>query len=470
MGSKFIKWFKLICMAMLVGIGAVQLIYAIAWAIQNGNNIQDFYDTGVYLVNAETLSCDGWRLMGYSHILRFFMLFKDLMGDSYIILVYLAQVIISVACFAEGFRGIMCAIFEKKISFWRSLLPATYIITIPVIWQIQFAVLPDALCLSLIVVLFTKTLEAFWGYKRFGWDCSLIIAGCLLLLGVLHRHYFYGAICMMSIEALILLVRLFIKKYYSLKSFLGTCILIIVVVLVPIVVKETNESVPKEEIYATYSIEADLWSRFVYPNLEKDYSAYSNRITAIINDYAVDVCAGTYEYYMNSIGPMIEINNPEESSAIYWEMVETGWLLHKEEMTRGTIKEIVSYMCMPFSMVKYMYYSGVSLYGHNYTKMHEMSPMLTADYMHISMIGFAVISFIGCIHFLFMFIVEKNGKGRKIVVGLHLLFSLLCITLPAMIFSVARFDYRIGLFSVFIWAGFALANICGQRSKGEKCE
>ncbi len=470
MSSKWIKWFKLICMAALAGIGAVQLIYAVIWAIQNGNNMQDFYDTSLYLANAEKLTCDGWRLIGYSYILRFFMLFKGLMGDSYIILVYLMQVIISVACFTEGFRGIVRMISGEKLSFGHALPMAMYIVTIPVIWQMQFAVLPDALCVSLVVLLFAKMTEVICEYKRFCWDCYLVIAGCLLMLGIMHRQYFYGALFIVVIDALVLFFRFLIKKYRVLKVFWGTCIIIVLAALIPIAVKEVNESVPKEGLYATYSIEADLWSRFVYPNLAVDHSEYSERVTAIVNEYAVSVCAGTYEFYMNSIGPMIEINNPEEASAIYWEMIETGWMLHKEEMTQSMTKEIVSYAFMPFSMVKYMYYSGVSLYGHNYTKMHEMSPGLTADYMHISMNGFALVCIIGCINFLLKFIVEKNGKGRKVLTGLYFFVTVLCIVLPPMIFSVARFDYRIGLFSVFVWASFALANTCSQRSKGDKCE
>ncbi len=470
MSNKCIKWVKLIGMAILAGIGTVQLVYAVAWAIGNGNNVQDFYDTALYLANAEKLTCDGWRLMGYSYILRFFMLFKGMLGDSYVILLYATQAVISVVCFAEGFRSIMHMMLGRKMSFYRALLPAVYIVTIPVIWQMQFAILPDAICLSLVVLLFAKTSEAFYDYKKFRWDCYLVIVGCLLILGIMHRHYFYGAFLVMVIEAVALLVRLSIKKYRTMEIFLGICVTIIMVALLPIAVKEVNESSPKEGIYATYSVEADLWSRFVYPNLEQDYPEYSERITAIVNDYAVSVCGGTYEYYMNSIGPMIEMNNPEEASDIYWEMVETGWMLHEKEMIKGMTKEVVSYLFMPVSVVKYMYYSGVSLYGYNYTKMHEMSPTLTADYMHVSMNGFMVVSLIGCSMFILFFMTEKDARGRKIFAGLRIVGALLCITLPMMIFSVARFDYRIGLFSVFIWAAFALANMCGQRSKGDKCE
>ena len=468
--SKWKKWFKLIGVAILAGIGMVQLVYAVAWAIGNGNNVQDFYDTGLYLANAEKLTCDGWRLIGYSYILRFFMLFKGILGDSYVILLYVAQVVISVVCFAGGFCSIKYMLLGEKITLGKACIPAIYIVTIPVIWQMQFAILPDAISLSLVVLLFAKMSEVFCDYKKFRWDCYLVIVGCLLMLGVMHRHYFYGAILMVLAEAVILLIRFLIKKYRTAKMFSGMCIVIAMAVLVPIAVKEVNERVPQEGLYATYSIETDLWSRFVYPNLARDHSEYSERVTAIVNDYAVAVCAGTYEYYMNSIGPMIEINNPEEASEIYLEMVETGWMLHEDEMKRGMAKEFVSYLFMPLSMVKYMYYSGVSLYGHNYTKMHEMSPILTADYMHISMIGFVVVSLIGCSMFLLWCISEKKVRVRSIFAGLRMTAVMLCITLPMMIFSVARFDYRIGLFSVFMWAGFALANICGQRSKGDKCE
>lgn len=470
MSSKCLKWFKLICMAVLAGIGVVQFVYAVAWAIGNGSNIQDFYDTGIYLANAEALTCDGWRLMGYSYILRFFMLFKNMLGDSYVILLYAVQALVSVACFAEGFRSIVRMMLGKKMDFFKALLPAVYIVTIPVIWQLQFAVLPDAICLSLVVLLFAKATEAFCEYKKFRWDCYLVIAGCLLLLGMMHRHYFYGAILLMIAEAVALFSRFFVKKYRGIKTFIGACVIIVLAVLTPVAVNEVNESVPKEGIYAAYSIEADLWSRFVYPNLAQDYTAYSERVTAIVNEYAVSVCAGTYEFYMNSIGPMIEINNPEEASDIYREMVQTGWSLHKEEMKQSMVKELASYLCMPLSMVKYMYYSGVSLYGHNYTKMQEINPILTADYMHVSMNGFMVVSAIGCLMFLLLFIKEKKVRSGGILTGLRLAAALLCITLPLMFFSVARFDYRIGLFSVFVWAGFALANICGQRSKGDKCE
>ena len=45
MNNKVKKWFRLSIMAICTGIGMVQLIYAIIWAFQNGNNVQDFFDS-----------------------------------------------------------------------------------------------------------------------------------------------------------------------------------------------------------------------------------------------------------------------------------------------------------------------------------------------------------------------------------------------------------------------------------------
>mgnify|MGYP003314892869 CR=1 FL=1 len=82
-----------------------------------------------------------------------------------------------------------------------------------------------------------KMTEAICEYKRFCWDCYLVIAGCLLMLGIMHRHYFYGAVCVPIIGVLVLLIRLFIKKYRSLKLFWGMCIIIMMVVLMAISVQ-----------------------------------------------------------------------------------------------------------------------------------------------------------------------------------------------------------------------------------------
>ena len=48
MGKKLKKWLEIIAMAVITGICLVQVLYAVVWAVRNGNNVQDFYDTGTF--------------------------------------------------------------------------------------------------------------------------------------------------------------------------------------------------------------------------------------------------------------------------------------------------------------------------------------------------------------------------------------------------------------------------------------
>ena len=152
MNDKRIKWLKVIGLSVCFGIGVAQLFFALCWAWKNGSNVQDFYDTGIYFRDALNMTCDGWRLTGYSCVLRVFMWFESILGDYYIVMLYLFQAIISLLCFTEGCRSIGKYLFDCSLSFYKLILPAVYIITLPVIWQMQFAVLPDALCLSLTIL------------------------------------------------------------------------------------------------------------------------------------------------------------------------------------------------------------------------------------------------------------------------------------------------------------------------------
>ena len=67
MNNKVKKWFRLSIMAICTGIGMVQLIYAIIWAFQNGNNVQDFFDSSIYLSGALKMKSDGCHLLQYNY-------------------------------------------------------------------------------------------------------------------------------------------------------------------------------------------------------------------------------------------------------------------------------------------------------------------------------------------------------------------------------------------------------------------
>ena len=133
MKNRIQKRIRIAAMAICAGIACVQIAYAIIWAIRNGNHIQTFYDTSLYLSGAQSLVSDGWRLIGYSLFLRVFMLFEVLLGDYYVVLLYIVQVGISLYCYAVGCKIFAKLVWGKDVSTKKMLFPAIYIVTIPVV-------------------------------------------------------------------------------------------------------------------------------------------------------------------------------------------------------------------------------------------------------------------------------------------------------------------------------------------------
>ena len=466
--NRIVNRLRLVVMAVLAGIGIVQVILAVAWAVGNGSHIQGFYDSSVYLSNAINGVSDGWRLAGYACVIKLFMLLKGILKEYYVIGIYLFQVAVSLFCFAEGFRCVAVYLFNKKISFKKALLFAGYIVTIPIVWQMQFAILPDAICLALTVLVFAQLVKLFGTKEGFCLPALLVIAVSILLLGVFHRHYLYGALVMVFVGAFILLIRQIKKSYRNRKTLLTALLLIVGIVVLPLVTEKINQAVPRNGSYATYSMAADLWKRFVFPDLHENYPHYTERITAILPDYVTEVCDDYYEYYMNSVGVMIEIANREEAESIYFEIARIGFALHRQDMIKSAVKEATGYCFIPFAMEKYMYNNGNSLYGHNYMKMYDCNPALTAVYMHVGMNGFMVIAVLGCIMFLAECIDHKKLCKKRILSLGWCALAIGTVTAPMMIFAVAKFDYRIGLFSAFVWIVLAVTSI--YKSEEEEIE
>lgn len=462
MSNKIAKWLKIVSIAIWIGIYAVQMIFAICWAFRNGNHIQSFYETSIYFGNAIDMVSDGWHLSGYAVIIRIFMLLEIFLDENYIIVLYLFQVFCSLICYAYGYRCLTRIMFKKHLSIFKSLLPAGYILTLPTVWQMQFSVLPDALCLCVAILIFVSLANLLMVSNKLEWNHLLIVGGGLLLLGVFHHHYFYGAWCLVCIAAFISLIRMLNKKYRGKKGVYTIGILILSIIICPVVANAVNQTVPKKGEYITHSLSAELLERFVFEEMSENSPYYNNLIADDAKDYLNENPIIYMEEYYRSFGPMIENNNPKAAEETYKEMARVGFSVQREEIISEIIKETVAYSLVPIAMEKYMYNNGNSLYGHNYSKMYETSARLTADYMHVGMNGLLAVGILGWIVFGMYFIRQKEGRGKRIFALLWYALGIWSITFPQMLFSVGKFDYRIGLFSTFIWGIFAITNILNK--------
>lgn len=466
MTNKVLKWFRISGVAICAGIVLVQFVYAVLWAINNGNNIQDFYDTSIYIANAKTFVSDGWRLVGYSIYVSLFMNLEFLIGRNYVLAIYISQLIISLICYAYGCKILVKIISEKDIKLKWMLIPAAYILTIPVVWQMQFAILPDAICVASIVLIFSLLGDCLWNAKDFMWKKLLVVVFLLLLIGFMHRHYFYAGIVLVVATLFLFLLRMFRKRNRDKNVVVTMLVLILCILFTSVISNVGNSVVPKSGAYVEYSLPVDLWKRFLYPNLYENYPYYADSITTVLSENVAKECDEHYEYYMNNMGPMITELYPEEAESVYWELAKSGFILNRGVIIKRTIKESIAYLFMPFAMEKYMYSNGISLYGYNFTRMYEKCPNLTSDYMHIGMNGFFGISVIGVLMYISETIVDKEQRRKNIVSLLYCAMSVIGVTAPLMFFSFAKFDYRIGIYSTVVWgmmsAVYIIKNVLKQ--------
>lgn len=451
MTNKVLKWFRISSMAICTGIVLVQLVYAVLWAISNGNNIQDFYDTSIYIANAKSFASDGWRLIGYSIYVRLFMSLDCVLGNNYVLLIYIAQLIFSLFSYAYGCKTLVKIILKKDIKLKWMIFSAVYILTIPIVWQMQFAILPDAICVSSIVLIFSLLGECLRNAWDFMWKKILAVGFLLLITGFMHRHYFYAGVVVVVVVLFIFLLRTFRKRNRDKKVVFTVLALIACILFTSVFSNVGNSVIPKTGAYVEYSLSVDLWKRFLYPNLYENYPYYTDSITNVLPEYIAKECDEHYEYYMNNMGPMIADMYPEEAENVYWELVKSGFVLNKGTIIKRTVKESVAYAFMPLAMEKYMYNNGNSLYGHNFTKMYEKCPNLTSDYMHIGMNGFLGICAIGVLMYILDIIVNKEKRRKNVLGLLYCIVSVIGVTSPLMLFSFTKFDYRIGIYSTIVW-------------------
>lgn len=465
MSKKLKKWTEIVAMAVVAGICLVQIIYAVLWAVRNGNNVQDFYDTAIYLNNALTMKSDGWRLIGYSCFLKLFLPLEE----NYAIPVYLVQCIVSLLCYAQMARSCGKFLGGLQIPFFKALIVAVYLITIPVIWQMQYSILPDALCLSFSVLLCSALMECWSAKDKISPYVWAMMGGSLFILGILEQHYFYGGCLLVGMNLIIWFI-LFLKKKNRNRK-IGTVLIgvLLILLIIPILTGTVRKITLGTGAYASYSIEADLWKRFVYPNITEDYPYYSNEIHEILSEEDVEEYSGRYEYYMSGLLPQLEASGEEDVKDLCMEMVKTGWAVHKKELMVQSAKESISYALMPVAMIKYMYNNANSLYGYNYSRMYEVSAGLTADYMHVGMNGFFVVCLLGMLMVCLQTMNQKKLRKPMFKTVVWGMVTATCITFPAMIFSFARFDYRVGLFSAFIWAVISMMVILLPLLKNSKC-
>ncbi|MBQ7972906.1 MAG: hypothetical protein IJ291_05590 [Lachnospiraceae bacterium] len=479
MKDKLCQYARPVLVSLFVAGFALQVVFAGYWAFTNGNNVQEFYDTSFYLKSAGMYGLDAWHLPGYVMVINIAQTVFGFLGDGYVWGVYLFQTLFSLFIFTEAIRSLGLHFFKKEIPYKVAVLFGLYIVTVPIIWQMQFALLPDAICLAASCILFAKSLELTADRAKFRWDCLYVIAGGLLVTATYDRYAFYGAF----LWSLFCCIYVFADRFMihpNSKRKLGTagCIPVLLLlacvihVLYPGAVKsEVNQATGLQGVVAnsvSYSPEADLMHRFTLYEQKEASAFYGEVLQKYFDDGYFAEYEDTQEGLFYVAAPLMEKElGSREAKKLFMEMNLTGfrqnWTGHLVQMW----KEVTGYVFMPVSAVKYMYNAANSKYGYNYTRMWEREPVLTRDYMHTGMNGVLIFT-LAAVTIALIGGIKNKKKGKKIlfsaVTGLG---AILVFTLPAMIFDTMCYDYRIGLFSLCLWLFASILTMTGLLKKGD---
>ena len=444
-------WTKRILMSVWLAVFLLQLVFAVCWAVTNWNCVQEFYDTKIYIDGIINRATDGWHLPGYSVFLFVIRKFFGFVKAEYIPAVYVFQMLFSLFCFTEGLRSIVKALTGRNLSYVYALPAGLYVLTLPTVFQMQFAVLPDAMCLAAICIMTAKLIEMFFDSEKFRWDCLYVVAGGLLLTGTYQRHYFYGGLLLAIGFCMAIVIRKIkclkgLKKEWKTAVFLPQIIVIAVFVSI-LYPKAIGIAGP----YPAYSVSADLMRRTVVPYVVETTKEAGVEWTSYITPELVKAHEDSEIGFYTAVLPAIEQQTAPEQDAVYRNLILYSVKTNGKDIVMRLVKEMGGYLLAPFMNVKYIFAAGNSHYGYNFSRMWMQSPELSRMYMIVGNIGFALLVTTGIATSVCLSFGDKKYRKSILRTLVISLCAWACVTVPLVLFAARMYDYRLSLFAQCVW-------------------
>ncbi len=434
-----------------------QVFLAVTWAFSSIRSVQEFYETDIYIQSIVRRTTDGWHLPGYSVLLFCVRRLFGFSEQGSVLGMYLLQTAFSLYCFTEALRSVVLIMTKRNLKYGYAFLAAVYIVTNPMIWQMQFALLPDAMCLAATVILFAKLLELCRPENSFRLYCLYVVTGSLLLTGTFEYHYFYAGVLLTAAMTIVAVIRLWKQKARRREAYKVLFLTPLIVVLVGLIAVFYPAFIGIDGEYPKYSLTTDFMHRAVLPYFEKTHENYSEEIQIYLTEEMVTAaCAGERAFYTDFLSEL-EQSAGEDAGHLYRKMISETLRMNMKDVSLRMGKEMTGYLLAPVSFVKYTYHSGNARFGYNLSRMWEGQPKLANAYAIIGTNGMCIFVLaalgIGCAELL----IKKDGVKPVLSAFGVMLTANILVTLPKMIFAPIQIDYRVGLFSLSIWMIAALS-------------
>ncbi len=412
------------------------------WAVGNFTAVPAFSESGIFLDLASSLATDGFHLIGYVLLTALF--------SKAVPALYLVQFLLVLSLVYKGSAAFLRASLGTKIPQKNVWMLTLLIMTNPFLWQLLFAILPDALAFGLG---FYATAYMFLFFrKRKEEKQEIFFAASLFALTILGFIQWKGFWITVTTCGGLLIGTWFStlwKVTKQAKRFWHSTLRIVILGICVSGVLFINAELKKmtyQEGYMPYSLSADAMKRFVYPNLDRDYPVYTEEFkTGISEEFILEAeRSGEEEAYYKVLGSgMEQCFGAEKTASLCRMMDRTSLLSDTKQLIKGALKEGFAGVFAPFVLSREKYPFGDSVTPYNLNVLWEKQTVMSDLYVSAGRIGYPL-----CIGILLLGGIICNveeGKRRLAANLKNSLFYILVIiqtVFGAICLSIPEFDYR----------------------------
>ncbi len=355
---KCLQEFQKTAYRILILLASVQVGLGVCWALCNMGTVQNFTETGELLEIADTMITDEYVGILYPVLIRVCKALEYGIPVPYYCYLYLLQL-------AVGYWAVYRLLW--LFGCVHGKLAAAWILTIPTILQLQIAVLPMSLAVSLLVLCFVSFQKGDWAKGGVYW----------LLCGLMIPEYFLFA----GLVFLCSLIRGLAQGEYRKRVLKKGILCLLFVCLAAGAVKgATQETYSRGRMARTPA--AMALQRLVWPHYSTNSFFWTEEVKELFDQDALWNLAQNPELPLREFGPAIEAAyGLRRAQSIYWDMAWITFRMRTKEVAMDLVNDLVLYCAPAASLPRNLEGMGVSYSGWNYQRMAEHTPVLTRYYV-----------------------------------------------------------------------------------------
>lgn len=431
---KFIKNLRLVIYRCIQILAFIQILAGVAWVVANFGSFQEFWESLELKEISHTLLTDEYVGILYPVLIKVTGLVSGVTKIPYYLFLYGLQI-------AVQFTALQMLLKEIPYRCWMVL----WIMTIPAVAQINLAVLPQSLAVSMLLLCIHYCMNENW----------LVSAVFWLLAGLLIPEYLlFGA----GLYGIWLLGRCIKENDHRKRTIcMGITGILIVSLSAGIIDNLTVESYSRGRMSRTAASMA--LHRAVWPNFSGYQYFWNNDIKNLFtSEDLMEIDRNPYNV-STQFGYLMEKEyGAEKAESAYWYMAKESFRIGTRSVVEGITQDFILYGMSPFVLIWNLRGAGVSFCGWNYSRMSQNTPVLTRYYAYYAGNAFLILFILSMLYCL------TGKRGRRFASGnlKKLLISAGILSLVMSIWytlsATGMQDYKN---AVFISVSWGLLIVCG---------